>query len=224
MSVDKRVLVEQSPKPSNPDSTSVAFQFTVDVFQVLTLLISLCTAIFGWSISVKINNTTVQNVVSRIKPSDLQRDKDIEAILNRMIGISGADRAIVALFTNGQRAHIFPFRYFSVFWEVCNGSVATKNNYQHKPLSNIRNELDLCLKNPDEFYMVSCNDNIPDECKVYMQSINAHTIYCRLIGDRETGYFGIMNLHFNKPVNLTYEDTVKLKNTFLLLNKKLEDG
>ncbi|RUR77012.1 hypothetical protein PCC6912_39710 [Chlorogloeopsis fritschii PCC 6912] len=132
----------------------------------------------------------------KIKASDLEQDKQIEAYLNRMMGITGASRVLVSMFHNGDKIGKYHFRYLSVFWEVCNENVVPcKPNYQKLDFSIVRYEVEKCMKNNGYFISYSVNDNLDENYRLYLLKNNSQAVVSRLIGDDDDGYEGQINIH-----------------------------
>ena len=207
---------------------NVDIQVSIDVLQILLLIISAMTCTYAFLAKKRIYLSPMANVLSRLKPQDFHRDKEIEGIMNRMLAVASngetsASRVVVALFTNGTKAHMFPFRYFSIFWEVTSeGTNTTKQTYQHIPLDRIRDDLELYMGKDNEFIKSSVADKgLAIKCKTYLESYGIHTVLGRLIGNSKEGYFGIINIHYEQESHITQEQMHKLESLFLILSKKI---
>lgn len=222
------ILTKQPNTKPIGEVGNVSIEVSVDVLQILLLVISGITCIYAFLAKKRIYLAPLANVLTKLKPQDFHRDKEIEGIMNRMLatasnGEKSASRVVVALFTNGTKAHLFPFRYFSVFWEVTSEGVnATKLNYQHIPLDKIRDDLELYMGNDTCFIQSSVNDKgLAIKCKSYLESYGIHTVLGRLIGNKKDGYCGIINIHYEDEIHINKEQTSKLESLFLILSKKI---
>lgn len=208
---------------SMPEDVSV--QIGVDAVGlavlVSTLGLNLITAILGVDSIKRLKNTAQKNIISKITPQDLEHDQRIQACMNRILGITDADRVAIALFTNGNDAHIFPFKYFSVLWEVCNNGIAN-TSYQKVPLLKIKEELQKCFKADGKFVHYRVTDNLPEPCKNYLVTNNIHTVLSRLIGSEKDGYSGIMSIHFSEDIEFPKSTMDRIDSLFMTLESMLD--
>lgn len=215
----------QSIQMPKPDSISVEVGVDAVALAVMlaTLLANVVNAIFAFKNSHDIKNVAPKNITTRIKPQDIEQDKSIEAAMNRIMGVTDASRIAIALFTNGNDAHVFPFKYFSILWEICNNGIAeTKANYQKVPLVKIKGELERCFKSDGHFVRYSITEYLPDECKNYLISNKIHTSLSRLIGNEKDGYVGIINIQFDKEAILAESTMQRIDEIFITLESLLE--
>jgi hypothetical protein len=223
-------LIEIPPKqtPSrdiNNRLGDVQVSVNIDVLQILLLLVTTSSLVLTYLSKIRLDKTVVSDVLTRLKPSDFRKDKEIESLMNRMLGLTNASRVVVALFTNGTKAHNFPFRYFSIFWEVTSEGIATtKYDYQHVALAKIRDDLEFCMEKPDEFRYVNAKQpETREQCKAYMAHSGIHSLFTRLIGNTKDGFVGIMNIHFESDIRLSDNELNNLDKLFLVLENKLTD-
>lgn len=212
--------------PGNPTRTQTEVQYSFDIVQFLILLASFASVIYGGIINNRVVKTTTKNAKTRIKPEDLEKDSEIESYLSRMLEVSNGNRALVALFTNGTDAGLFPFKYFSVFWEVTSGDGIRKFKFdnQHRPFDRIKAEFKKCAENPEDFIIQSVDDkDILEGCKAYLLANDIHTIVSRLIGNETKGFSGIFNLHYNHdPGEISQKTLDRLTELFIVLESKIE--
>ena len=221
-----KIDVMATTHQANMRTEDVSIEVGVDAVALITLAIAIfsnvISAVFSLKNSHDIKSVAPKNIITKIKPQDVEQDKRIEATMNRIMGICGASRVAIALFTNGNDAHIFPFKYFSILWEICDNGVAeTKPKYQKVPIIKIKGELERCFKSSGRFVVYSVNEELPDGCKNHLIANNIHTALSRLIGSEKDGYIGIINIQFDANPTLSESTMDRIDEGFVLLESLL---
>ena len=224
-------IIVQNPQPTNRDIGKVgdvSVQVNIDVLQLLILALSSVTCIYAVLVKHRVDRSPLSDILAKIKPQDFYKDKRIEALMNRMLAVGGTikapvSRVCVALFTNGTKAHMFPFRYFSIFWEVTNfGVEPTKHKYQHIPLDRIKDDLELYMNKDGKFIQSSVDgEGISPGCENYLRNCGIHTVLGKLIGSKSNGYVGIINIHYQSSPILSEECLEGLENLFTILASEI---
>jgi hypothetical protein len=155
------------------------------------------------------------------KPTD-KLDGDVLAILNEMQKLTDCDRVVVGLFVSGADIKDVDKRFMTVQWEIVDKNITpTKFKYLKVPLSKIKAELELCLKNTTRFAVTKLESTSNEDCTQYLKMNNIGTVYSRILDVNKQGFGGIINIQYSR----TYSN-VSLNGKFTRLDamfNQLED-
>jgi hypothetical protein len=146
----------------------------------------------------RVIKTTKSNIISYITTLDINQTAIIENILNKILGLSGANRVAIAMFHNGFSVggeHL-PFKEFTLTYEARKpGTTSLKSVIRKIPLSKLSRQLDKITNS--EFTKCIYSEVVDIECKQYMSSVGLECVYSRLLANKN-GIYGIIELHYFK--------------------------
>lgn len=122
-------------------------------------------------------------------------------LLRALMHESRSDRAIVALFHNGERfSNHSHFKKFSLTHEVKREGLASiRNVITNVPIEAVEKEIEMCKNNPNGAIVSRSDSSLPIGCVSHLASIGAKVAVYWYIEDRGKP-IGFLGLFYNSPI------------------------
>lgn len=196
------------------------------IFDVLIFLAWLTTLGVTVANNLKLKQMPVEDVITAIKPEDIEQRHLIEKLLTEMRVMIGCDRVVLGIFHNGVRiGGTNHFKKFSVIYEdTAPGIGSIKSLIQNIPATKIYAEVEEAINSREsKFIAVNKAELIDPGCITHLDSIGVEHLIHRIFFNSD-GAYGIMHLQWiESPTELiTSIDIASLEKIFHRLETRLE--
>lgn len=162
----------------------------------------------------------VAEVYNFITKEDLILLDKIDDLMQRLMGVTGADRIAIAKIHNGTYDNTGSHQMkFSVIYEVTDRLSSSKESIQNVPINYIKEEI--ILGSFNEYQRIERSD-LDSYCDVYLDKIGIKAKDYKLLAINRVIY-GIMDIHYIELPEFDFTKNKQLERRVIKITKEIEE-